>query len=184
MPSQTVVVEIGSLWKTETDAFTGKVTITNPEDDPWYTEVLVQLPHGAKPVEPEDALLDIYVAMVIGERSKTRDFGDKVAMDQCTEDVHTAISYVSGWVEVAAPAGLDKEAKHMTIMQQLRGMPTEMLDKTYNLYRTENHGINLDDRPEYRTYQTFYEIDIMPPTHEEMADIIIRFVVLRPFERK
>ena len=58
-------------------------------------------------------------------------------------------------------------------MQQLRGMPIEMLDKTYNRYRIENHGINLDHHPEYRTYQTFYETGIAPPTHEEMADIII-----------
>ena len=53
-------------------------------------------------------------------------------------------------------------------------MPTEMLDKTYNLYRLENHGVNLDDHPKYRTYQTFYEMGISPPSHEEMADIIIQ----------
>ena len=41
-----------NLWRTETDPSTGKVTITNPEDDPWDTEVLLQLPHGAKPVDP------------------------------------------------------------------------------------------------------------------------------------
>ena len=58
-------------------------------------------------------------------------------------------------------------------MEQLTGMPTEMLDKTYNLYRTENHGINLDNHPEYRSYQTFYEMGIAPPPHEHMADIII-----------
>ena len=48
-----------------------------------------------------------------------------------------------------------------------------MLDRKYNLCRMGNHGINLDDHPEYRTYQTFYEMGIAPPTHEEMADIII-----------
>ena len=48
-----------------------------------------------------------------------------------------------------------------------------MLDKTYNRYRIENHGINLDNHPKYRTYQTFYEMGITPPSHEQMADIII-----------
>ena len=33
-----------SLWRTETDPSTGKVTITNPEDDPWDTEVLLEFP--------------------------------------------------------------------------------------------------------------------------------------------
>ena len=58
-------------------------------------------------------------------------------------------------------------------MDQLKGMPTEMLDRKYNLYRMENYGINLEDHPEYRTYQTFYEMGIAPPTHEQMANIII-----------
>ena len=165
-----------SLWRTKTDPSTGEATITNPEDDPWDTEVLLQLPHSAKPVDPGPALLDIYVAMVIGERSKTRDFSDQVALDRCMEDVRTAITYVLGWVEAAAPPGLEDEAKHRTIMQQLRGMPTEMLDKTYNRYRMGNHGINLDDHPQYRSYQTFFEMSIAPPTHQEMANIIIASV--------
>ena len=118
-------------------------------------------------------MLDIYVAMVIRERSKTRNFSDQVALDPCLDEVHTVITYVLGWVEAAAPDGLHEEAKHRTIMQQLRGMPIEMLDKTYNLYRIENHGANLDDHPEYRSYQTFYEMGIAPPSHQEMADIII-----------
>ena len=133
-------------------------------------------PPRRKPVDPGSALLEIYVAMVIGDRSKTRDFSDQVALDRCKNDVRNAITYVLGWVEAAAPAGLDQEAKHRTIIQQLRGMPIEMLDKTYNLCRIENHGINLDDYPEYRTYQTFYEMGIAPPTHQEMADIIIQVV--------
>ena len=49
-----------------------------------------------------------------------------------------------------------------------------MLDKTYNPYRIEDHGINLDDHPEYRTYQTFSKMGIAPPSHEEMTDIIIQ----------
>ena len=93
---------------------------------------------------------------------------------QCIDEVRTAITYVLGWVEAAAPEGLDEEAKHRTIMQQLQGMPTEMLDKTYNRYRLENQGINLEEHPEYRTYQTFYEMGIAPPGHQQMADIIIQ----------
>ena len=70
-------------------------------------------------------------------------------------------------------AGGEEETKHRLTMAQLRGMPVEMLNRTYNLHRLEHHGINLDDHPEYRTYQTFYEMGIAPPTHQEMTDIII-----------
>ena len=55
----------------------------------------------------------------------------------------------------------------------MKGMPVEMLDRSYNLHRMEHHGINLDDHPQYRTYQTFYEMGIAPPSHEEMANIMI-----------
>ena len=61
-----------------------------------------------------------------------------------------------------------------------------MLHKTYNRYRMENHDVNLDDHPEYRTYrtyQTFYEMGIAPPSHEQMADIIIARVK-RPSDRE
>ena len=53
-----------------------------------------------------------------------------------------------------------------------------MLDRAYNRYRLENRGINLDDHPEYRTYQTFFEMGIAPPGHQEMADIIIQEAAL------
>ena len=65
--------------------------------------------------------------------------------------------------EVAAKAGAhhahrDEETEYRLTMAQLRGMPVEMLDRAYNLYRLEHHGINLDDDPQYRSYQTFYEM--------------------------
>ena len=88
-----------TLWRTKTDLSTGEVTITNPEGDPWDTKVLMQLPNSAKPVDPGPALLDIYVAVVIGERSKTQDFSDQAALDRSRNDVRTAITYVLGWVE-------------------------------------------------------------------------------------
>ena len=59
-------------------------------------------------------------------------------------------------------------------MTMIRVMPIEMLDRKYNLDRMENHGINLEDHPEYRSYQAFYEMGITtPPSHEQMANIII-----------
>ena len=66
-------------------------------------------------METEPTRLDIYVAMVNGERAKTRNLSDQVTLDWCIDEVRTAITYVLGWVEAAAPAGLDEEAKHKRI---------------------------------------------------------------------
>ena len=101
-------------------------------------------------------MMDIYTAMVIGASSQELDLTDKDALDRCKEDIHTAISYVLGRIEVAAPLGLYEERKHRLRMIQLKGMPIEMLDRKYNLYRMGNRGVNLEEHPEYRTYQTFY----------------------------
>ena len=154
-------------------AATGDVTITNTEEDPWDVDVLLFLPGGASPVYSESTLMDIYTAMIIGERARERDFSDQDALDRCKENLHTAITYVLGRVEAAARPNVDEETKHRVTMAQLKGMPVEMLDRSYNLHRLRNQGIDLDQHPDFRTYQTFYEMGIAPPSHEEMADIII-----------
>ena len=152
---------------------TGGGTITKTEEDPWDTEILLFLPDGATPVNPRPDMLEIYVDMVIGARSQERDFSDKDALDRCKEDVQIAITCVLGRIEAATPPGLDEGRKHRVTMAQLKGMPIEILDRKYHLCRMENCGINLEKHPECRTYQTFYEMGIARPTHEEMADIII-----------
>ena len=54
-------------------------------------------------------------------------------------------------------------------MEQLRGMSIEMPERSYNLYQRENHGVNLDDHPEYRTYQTLYDMRTTSLSHEEIT---------------
>ena len=163
-----------NLWLRKMHPNTGSVTITNTEENPWDLNVLLFLPDDASPVNPGSTMMEIYTAMVIADRSRDRDFSDQSALDRSKEDVKTAISYVLGRVEAASRPSLDEERKHQIIMAQLRGMPVEMLDRSYNLHRLTNHGIDLKQfHPEYRTYQTFYEMGIAPPSHQEMADIII-----------
>ena len=164
-----------NLWLRKQDPKTGAVTVTSAAEDPWDRDVILFLPDGASPVDPGPSLLDIYTAMVIGHRARDRDLSDEEALERCQPDVRTAITYVLGRIETTG-ASLDEETKHRLTMARLRGMPVEMLDRAYNLYRLEHHCINLDDHPEYRSYQTFYELGIAPPTHQEMADIIIQAV--------
>ena len=85
----------------------------------------------------------------------------------------TSITCVLERIEAAAPPDLWEERKHRLTIAQIKGIPIEMLDRKYNLCRMGNHRINLEEHSEYRTYQTFYEMGIAPPTHEEMADIVI-----------
>lgn len=161
-----------NLWLRKVDPATGKPIITNGQEDPWDTDQLLFLPDGAAPVNPGPTLMDIYAAMIIADRSRDRDFSDKGALEAAAGDMHAAITYVLGRVE-ATGAHLDQETKHRLTMAQLRGMPVEMLGRSCNLHRIRSSGVDLDQHPEYRTYQTFYEMGIAPPSHEEMANIII-----------
>ena len=39
--------------------------------------------------------------------------------------------------------------------------------------RMERAGVDLDQHPEWRSLQAFYDLGVRPPTHQEAADIII-----------
>ena len=162
-------------WLRKMEPTTGSVIIINDEEDPWDLATPLFLPKDASPVDPGPDRMNIYTNMIIGHRGRNRKFIDQQALERCKKDVQLTITYALGRAEAAA-ADLDEEIKHIATMAYLGGDPTEMLDRAYNLYRMENHGINLDDYPEYRSYQTFYEMGIAPPTHQEMADIVIQAV--------
>ena len=72
-----------NLWLRKMDHVTGEVTITNTSEDPWDVDVLLLLPDGASPVDPETPLMNIYTAMIIGERARERDFSDQDALARC-----------------------------------------------------------------------------------------------------
>ena len=56
------------------------VTLTRT---PWDLDVILFLPDGVSPVDSEVELLEIYTAMVVGLRSRDRDFSDEEALAGC-----------------------------------------------------------------------------------------------------
>ena len=57
-----------NLWLRKQDPTTSPVTVTSAAEDPWDLDVILTLPDGASPVDPEPGFLDIYADMVIGHR--------------------------------------------------------------------------------------------------------------------
>ena len=55
---------------------------------------------------------------------------------------------------------------------------TETLDRACNRKRIHLAGIDLDQHPHLKKYQAFYNMGMPPPSHQEMADVIIS--MLRP----
>ena len=52
----------------------------------------------------------------------------------------------------------------------------EAFDRAFALSRIKAAGVNLDDHPEYRSYQIFFELRLPPPSHAGMADTIIELL--------
>ena len=57
---------------------------------------------------------------------------------------------------------------------QAHGRAAETLDRAYGLARIARAGINIRLHPQVRSYQFFYNQGFPPPTHQDMADHIIR----------
>ena len=49
-----------------------------------------------------------------------------------------------------------------------------VFDRAYGLARIRRAGVDIDQHPEYRSLQAFYELEVRPPTHQEAADIFTR----------
>ena len=49
----------------------------------------------------------------------------------------------------------------------------EVFDRAYGLVRMRRAGVDLDQHPDWKTLQAFFEAGVRPPTHQEAADIII-----------
>ena len=71
----------------------------------------------------------------------------------------------------------DEDAQERTLRQLLvvaRARAEEVFDRAYGLVRITRAGVYLDQHPEWRSLQAFFEAGFRPPTHQEAADIIIR----------
>ena len=104
-------------------------------------------------------------------RGDVRSLSDRRALDQARP--------------VAAAAALDyldvagEHADRRTAVARA----TEALDRAYNRARIARAGVALDDPEVPGTYNDFYRLGFPPPTHQEMADHIIRAHGRKPLQR-
>ena len=49
----------------------------------------------------------------------------------------------------------------------------EATDRAYGRERMLRAGVNIDDHPEWNSYQAFFDLGLPPPTHRDMADYLI-----------
>ena len=64
-----------------------------------------------------------------------------------------------------AKALTDETLRQLLVIARARGK--EVFDRVYGLVRIRRAGVDLNQHPEYRSLQAFYELGVRPPTHHE-----------------
>ena len=157
---------VEELWNRYKDPETGRTMVVNHDLNAWDTSHLTKpAPPGAQALEQD--ILAFLVEKVIQERAQERDLSDQAALDQSRPTVSLCID-----TTFATRTSIGADFEGASTLAFLRG--TEALDRAYGMARIALAGVDLDHHPEFRSYQTFFELGMTPPTHEQMADYIVQ----------
>ena len=116
---------------------------------------------------PDNETLDTVVDTIVDYRRTVRRLHDCGALEAARKPTTDVVRSL-----LAAEMLKGRPLESALSIAMLRG--TEALDRAYGYERIRKAGIDLDCHPEFRSYQAFYDLDMPPPTHQEMADCIIR----------
>ena len=158
------------LWATYTDPKTGKTMVEGHQRNVWNTNSLTSNPDLTKQVKDfplDDETAQTLADTVIQQRSLLGSCDEEDILEKAREAVILAVkqSY-SHSIAVGTTGG---------VARQWALQPGgETFERVYGRERILKRCIPLDEHPEFHTYQTFFELGMKPPTHEEMADHIIK----------
>ena len=164
------------LWTTYTDPETGKTIVDNLDYDPWDLTMFTKEPEVVDELKYEllsDPDGDNITRQLLEQRSKERRCDDTDALAKAKPIMKQVLmnSYALLYMSGSSPE----------VCLQMSGLRAiEAFDRAYGLTRMEGAGIVLDQHPELRSYQYFFEMGIAPPNHEEMADHIIEHFTPSP----
>ena len=163
------------LWDRYIDPETGNVLVEENQDESVWGIGFFLFPGKNGTVDPMSPVEISRIAEeILEERSAERDFSDKEALAAAMELVRAAIAINQSEIHDETWWLEDTDDPEWEAEYTVRGRATETLDIAYNYSRIVMAGINLDQHPEYHSYQPFYEMGWKPPSHQEMADYIIQ----------
>ena len=160
---------ISELWATYTDPKTQKTMVEGHRRDVWNTDSLTSNPDFAKQALDfplDDEMAQTLTDIVIQQRALRRRCDEEDILEKARDQVMLAVKQSYSH---SIAAGTTEEVAREWAFQP----GGETFDRVYDRERILKQGISLEDHPEFRTYQTFFELGMAPPTHEEMADYII-----------
>ena len=163
------------LWDRYIYPETGNILVEENQDESVWGIGYYLIPRENGIIDPmSPAEISSIAEEILAERSAERDFSDQEALAAAMELVKAAIVINRSGIHDETWWLEDTDEPEWEAEYTVRGRATEALDKAYNYNRIVMAGINLDQHPEYHSYQPFYEMGWKPPSHQEMADYIIQ----------
>ena len=160
------VLPVRDMWETIRNARTRRVMVANHLEDVW------DITRFTEPVSPEEMPPD---AGKVREAART--MADGKLRDLPSGDREAAEEAAA----VAENAFIQYAARQHALGQRWEDDPwigwaraQEAFDRAYGRARMRKAGVDIDQLPRWRSYQAFFELGVPPPSHEEMADHMIR----------
>ena len=164
-------IPVEDFWETHTDPETGETLVSGGDENYWDISLFI----GAEGevdeswangiLEPVGMSVESIAAKVIARRCEETGVTDPDAGIETLWAVRSAV----------ARTLTDEDAQERTLRQLLvvaQARAEEVFDRVYGLVRMTRAGVDLDQHPDWKTLQAFFEAGFRPPTHQEAADII------------
>ena len=164
-------IPVEDLWLKYADE-SGHTVVQNAEQDvwdhTWFTDTTPKMEARINEIvnqQQVDYMLFMTVKRQQGDYPATPDF-DQV-LDLTRRALVSAIDAMLRHLETPTQEDL------VNIFPLVDVRTSEAFDRIFGLARIRAAGVNIDQHPEYRSYQRYYDLGMPPPTHAQMADTII-----------
>ena len=147
--------ELPEQWDME-----NKRQVLGHNEDVWeFAYMSDDAEHSSKESPLDGGTVKLVSEAIASGRCTIRDCVDKQAVSEATLAVETYLHQL----------GTTERNNNIAIPRSI-----EVFDMAYGLAWMRNQGVDIDRHPELRSYQTYYEAGMPPPTHEEMARFAIQ----------
>ena len=167
------VIPVEDHWQTHTDPETGRTLANGGDEDYWDLSFFI----GDDGEEPDEDSMAFTLELAGLQVDSTL---EEAIAKRCEEtgvtDPEAATLTLWAVRKAVARTLVLEDGERMTLRQRLfmaRARAEEVFDRVYGLARIRRAGVDLDEHPEWKYLQTFFDAGMLPPTHQEAADTII-----------
>ena len=160
------VLPVQDMWETLRDPRTGQVMAANHREDVWDITRFTE-PVSPGEMAPDEEEIRGTARAMAAARLKDLPSGDREAAREAVPAAENALIQ-----HAARQHALGQSWDDTPWIGQARAQ--EAFDRAYGRARMRRAGVDIDQLSRWRSYQAFFELGIPPPSHEEMADHMIR----------